>query len=256
MKDPNVKWATDKPFNPVLGTIYYILYIGEFLHHHCDDYQFRIEQISHHPPKNSFMIDGPSFILSTPQGVSTGTAFSIGLNSVTVTLDDTPVVLQTSLGDIKWNHLTIKVDNLFTSRKAGYNGPVEIHDFSGIIFRGNLNLNDYKLTGQIIDTKMNNEVIKNVAGDLMNGIYDTKSNEKWIEYLPYEAILLKTDKIILEDPLYSQNVWGKVFKQMKSVSPNYSQADVEKVKVEAEQRLKDSSLFESRFGFNMKNLTY
>jgi Oxysterol-binding protein len=74
MIDPHAKWESNKPFNPVLG---------EFVCHKAgSDYELKIEQISHHPPINSFSITGPHFILSTPEGVSPSNGFSIGYNCI------------------------------------------------------------------------------------------------------------------------------------------------------------------------------
>jgi hypothetical protein len=56
--------------------------------------------------------------------------------AVEIEFKNTPVLLQTPVGDIKWNHPTIKVSNLFYDRKAGFKGPIEVTDYSGFVFSG------------------------------------------------------------------------------------------------------------------------
>lgn len=55
----------------------------------------------------------------------------------------------------------------------------------------------------------------------------------------------------------STNVWGKVYKYMRMTPPDFTNADLEKTKVEEEQRreakeMKEKGIkFQSRFGFTI-----
>lgn len=112
-------------------------------------------------------------------------------------------------------------------------------------------MNGHKLSGKIIDPITNSE-LKSVKGDLINGVVDLSSNEKWIEPLAYTPIKPTTTPNVLNDKNFSPNVWKEVFKCMNQPNPDYQAADVEKEKVENAQRLLRNSTenaFQSRFGF-------
>lgn len=196
---------------------------------------------------NSFRITGPNFILSTPNGVAPSAGFRIGLNCVTIDFKNTPVLLETGIGTMQWNHPSIRIDNLLFDRKAGFNGEINVSDFSGLEFRGRVDMHGFKLSGVVMEGDC---VVKRVNGDFINGVFDTVTNDLWIEPLKHEPIMRQTPKGMESDVNFSTNVWGKVFGYLRCDPPDFIRAEEEKIKVEEAQREKKES-FESRFGFGL-----
>lgn len=245
----HIDWIADKPFNPILG---------EFIEESCEVegkvFTYQAEQICHHPPVTSFRMCGPSFKMEPVKGIDGSKGFKPGFNHVEINYAESGSIV--TFADQKGNALLtftppgIKIDPIFSGKRTvGYYGAIEVIDLqSGIKFYGKLQ-KPFKLKGDIIDKEGNS--INYVEGDFFTGVF-VKSNQKlWIQ--PREALPLtiKVPKEVVEDPMYSRNIWGKVFAAMRILPPDFHLADKEKVTVEDQQRSirKDGIIFTSRFQF-------
>ena len=104
-----------------------------------------------------------------------------------------------------------------------------------------------KVTGDFKDS--HGKVLDKFEGDLLNGVKLVSSGRVISKAGESNRVELSIPDWVTTDPLYSQNVWKKVFEAMKLSTPDFDTADKEKFIVEEAQRQKKDEQFFSRYGF-------
>lgn len=241
-------FGTDKPFNPVLGE-----YIRSLVVVDGSRFDLIIEQAHHTPPVSCISLKGPTFSMISPLGMDATGGFRPGLNSLSILFPDSVFALATKTkGTMTFLVPGIRIGPLFYGgKRATCNaGAFFVKDgLTGMQFKGQIK-SGFKVKGDILDGE--NNFVDSVDGDLIGGVIMKSTGQVWAKGVPQQNVEILIDEETLKAPLYSQNVWSKVFTHMKAVPPNYSKADLEKGIVEQNQRKLDASLFDSQFGFKTK----
>ena len=230
--DPHTVFFSDKPFNPILG---------EFLRYKAGEYEIKVEQVSHHPPICAVQVQGPNFTMYAPRGVRIDGFNTVrpGIFNLDVMFDGQTIRLETRSGLVlEWENIGYRVGNYVSrSRKVAYYGPLKITDLnSGFRFMGDVDT-DSTITGTIYDGSGNE--IHTVAGSTSKGLLI--DGKRWTDALGKHALQLETMEEDKDEPLFTPNVWQKVFEQLRKSPPDYDAAEAEKCKVEDLQREKAKS---------------
>jgi hypothetical protein len=225
--DPHTEFFLEKPFNPVLG---------EFIECKTENgqYCFRCEQVSHHPPIAAVQIDGPSFKLFAPNGVTIDAfrTISPGFNKLDLQFPECYLRVETKSGKtLYWQNFGYRVDGLIGKRACYHFGPIEITDLSGYKFVGHVDQS--KLKGKVIGPE--GALIGNVQGTMEQGVY-FGDGRVWITPVADHPIKCIYTPEVLKDPMFSDNVWKNVLYYMRQIPRDFKMADVEKGKVEHSQR--------------------
>jgi hypothetical protein len=246
--DPYRNYITDKPFNPVLGE-----FVKEITTIASGTYIFEVEQISHSPPINSERLTGPNFIYETPNGIQGSKNFKISFNRIDVAMNHVITTLRTKSGkSLEFSLPGFKVDNLFFgTRSTGQNGNFWVRDnTSGYEFEGRIT-KPFQITGDLYDDE--EDLVGSIKGDMRKGVYMVGTGALWIEPLKFKNLSGKVvPQEVLDDPLYSENVWKEVYKYMRCDPVDFDNANREKGIVENKQRViakNRKTSFNSRFGF-------
>ena len=107
----------------------------------------------------------------------------------------------------------------------------------------------YSITGTIHDPQ--GKTLDHLEGNMFDGVKLKSSGKLIAKSAPKIELSLNIPEAVLKDPYYSRNVWSKVFHYMTQSPPDYDNADIEKSKVEQEQRKlnRKEADFQSRYGF-------
>ena len=134
--NPHIQWYSSKPFNPVLSEFIELSTRTE----EGNDYTVQIEQISHHPPVSSYRLKGPTFELTSPNGMEPSKGFKPGFNHVELTFKHVTLRFETATkGVTEWGAPGFRLDNLFgSSRSLGFHGDFWMTDGSGTKFVGKI----------------------------------------------------------------------------------------------------------------------
>jgi hypothetical protein len=248
--NPHEVWILDKPFNPVQGE-----YISVSTELPSGKYHFDIEQIWHHPPITSYQLVGPNFKIHVPNGLDVTGGIKPGLNHMEFSFPSAIVQFEAKNGNvIKFAPPPFRLENIIFGKKNGsVGGDWWIEDSSGMRFECKITI-PFKIKGEL--KAADGSVIDTAEGDMMKGVYFKKSKKLFVKAVEtHLPVQLNYDQKVLDDPFFSENMWGLVFKYMRLSPPDFDSADKEKGVVEQKQRddmKARNNQYTSRFGFQCK----
>jgi hypothetical protein len=240
-------WATNGPFNSVLGEYDY-----RTTKINGQEYEMIAQQTSHHPPVCHHKLTGPGFVLRTKEGIG-APSLSLGFTSVVISFDSTFELEVEDVGVIQISTIPFMVDNLMSSTyKKGFQyGDFWIKDPSGITFKAKLGKN-HKLSGDFVQL---DKIIESVDGDLKSGVFLKSIRAIFAKGLVNDPTDMIVPEHVLTDRWYTKNVWKSVYSAMSNSKPDYDAADREKSLIEQEQReiARNRTVpFKSQFGFECR----
>lgn len=241
--DPN---ANNKPFNSVLGEFI----DASVVMSNGVEIKFQIEQVSHHPPFMNMNLKGQDWNLTSPTGLGGDIKFTPGFTSISMQPINNTIELKTKNGSYTWNALGIRIENLYSSKRAPCAfGDLEISDPFGNILTCKVEKN--KIAGEITYKNGNKRSFSGTGKE-----YRYLDGDK--ELITVEMVDKPLSKIVyneIENETYSRKLWEPVFKAMKL--KDYDIADQEKNKIEEAQRYerKQGIKFISKFGFEKPSLS-
>lgn len=246
--DPYRNYITEKPFNPVHGE-----FVKEITDIPSGIFVYEVEQVSHTPPINSERLTGPSFIYETPNGIQGSKNFKISFNRIDISMNHVVATFKTKSGkSLEFSLPGFKIDNLFFGKRSiAQSGDFWVRDnTTGYEFEGSVG-KPFQITGDIYDYE--EDLVCSVKGDIRKGVYMKGTGALWIKPLKFKSLSERVvPPYVLDDPLYSENVWKVVYNYMRCDPPDFESADREKGILEVKQRelaKNRKETFTSRFGF-------
>ncbi|KAJ3301362.1 hypothetical protein HDV03_001007 [Kappamyces sp. JEL0829] len=245
----STEFTSSKPFNAILGE--YVELHGTL---QGTEFVYRVEQICHHPPVQGFRVSCDAFTLSTIDGNDSSAGLKMGLNSMEIQADTVIRYESKSGHQLEYQMLGIKIDQLLSSKKnSGLHGTFWVLDkTSGMRLKAKVT-KPWKLEGEFIDK--DGTVLDSFSGNILSGVHWKSSKELFFKASEQLDFTVTVPENVLQDSMYSRNVWQPVFDEMEKNPPNWLEADKKKARIEEQQRQlakERTTPYVSRFGFVCK----